>query len=97
MVENKKINDEWYTQCLLSRKEKNEAGEIVGEHITIGWIPAWASKVNNRVELLDLSNKEELWDVVKTYGRKRKEDVLADERGFKEFQNSLHGGGIDEK
>ena len=61
-----------------------------GDAITVGYIPSWAAKVGNHVQLLTVD--EEFWQVVNV-GHKTDKDMS---RLYKDFQASLRSGGIDQ-
>lgn len=73
-----------FAQCELSNGDKH----------TVGFIPAWAAKIGNRVELTELDGQ--FWKVEKVGVLLTREQVRTGERRFKQFQGSLVGGGIDE-
>lgn len=72
-----------YRQCRLSK----------GSSKTIAYIPSWAAKIGNEVQLLSLD--KEFW-IVDEAGQEVSADfVKENERNYKEFQGSTDGGGID--
>ncbi len=77
------MKNEFYRQCRLSRRNSK----------TIGYIPSWAAKVGNEVQLLSLD--KEFWRVDEVGEEVPAEFVKENERNYKEFQGSLAGGGID--
>jgi hypothetical protein len=92
---------EYYVQCrfikrsfigIMSAREQKILG---GDRHTIAWIPEHAAKVGNQVQLLSLDG--DFWEVAGVGSvRKPKEEVKEDERAYKDFQESLKGGGIDQ-
>ncbi len=73
----------FFCQCRFKRGTKQ----------TVGYIPAHAAKVGNRVRLLSLDR--EFW-IVTEVGQQVSTDFVKDnERNYKEFQASTSGGGID--
>lgn len=78
----KHMKNEFYCQCRFS----------LGNRHTHGYIPSWAAKVGNEVELVDLGG---FWRIDEV-GEKVSADFVKDnERNYKEFQGSTKGGGID--
>ncbi len=65
-----------------------------GNKETVGYIPARGAKVGAKVQLPDIDN--EFWEVISVGDEKSKEYVRNNEKGYKAFQMSLSGGGIDE-
>ena len=63
-----------------------------GDKRTAGYIEARGAKVGNRVEMIDLDG--EYWDVLTVGDAVTKEHVRKNEMRFKDFQESLKGGGI---
>lgn len=63
---------------------------------TVGYIPARAAKVGNEVELFDKDGSSQFWKVLSVGTTRTKEQVKEAERGYKDFQGSTRGGGIDE-
>lgn len=78
-------NNSFFTQCDF----------VQGTRQTSGWIPSWAAKKGNEVQLLDIDAG--FWTVVATYITRPQDEVLERERDYKERQGSLRGGGIDER
>lgn len=75
-----------YRQCTLS----------LGKAVRTGWIPSWAAEPANLVQLKDTDDPEAFWTVLTVGSTERNESqVRVDERGYKEFQGSTRGGGID--
>lgn len=74
---------EFYKQCRFKK----------GNYETIGYIPSWAAKVGNRVQLLSLD--KQFWQVTECGQNVPAEFVKDNERNYKEFQGSTKGGGID--
>ena len=67
-----------------------------GNKYTAGYIEKHGAKVGNRVEMVDLDG--EFWDVTRVNPQGvTKEYVRKHERQHKAFQESLLGGGIDER
>lgn len=82
------MKSETYNQCRFQRKHN---GHIAN---TIAYIPSWAAKIGNEVQLLTLD--AEFWIITEVGQEIDKETMKALERGHKDFQESLKGGGIDE-
>ena len=61
---------------------------------TISYIPSWAAVKGNRVQLKSLD--DEFWEVTECGNEIDKDTMDALSRGYKDFQESLKGGGIDE-
>lgn len=74
---------EYYNQCRFSK----------GTHKTIAYIPSFAAKVGNEVELLSLDG--EFWKVDEVGEKVSVDFVKENERNYKEFQGSIKGGTID--
>ncbi len=77
------MKDDNYAQCELSR----------GTFKTTGFIPEWAAKIGNMVELPDFDG--DFWRVDSVGVVLPKGQLRIQERAFKEFQGSTRGGGID--
>lgn len=75
-----------YTQCAFQQ----------GERMLTSWIPSWAAKKGNSVQLLDFGCDGTFWDIIEVYGVMRAEELHERSRDYKERQGSLRGGGIDE-
>jgi len=83
-----------YKQCSFEKLNRTNVGPASFQR-TVAWIEAWAAKEGNLVQLVDLDN--EFWKVVSVSDIPVSEEVMrTKERGFKQFQKSLAGGGIDE-
>lgn len=82
------MKNETYKQCRFQRKVNGAVAN------TIAYIPSWAAKVGNEVQLLTLD--AEFWMVLEVGQEIDKETMKALGRGHKDFQESLKGGGIDE-
>lgn len=83
-----------YKQCAFEKLNTANVGPESYQR-TVAWIEAWAAKEGNMVQLTDLDN--EFWKVVAVAEIPVSEEVMrTKERGFKQFQRSLAGGGIDE-
>lgn len=79
-----------YKQCRFERANEDR----MSTNYTVGYIESWAAVVGNKVELTDLDGK--FWTVVEAAEMSVSQEVMRDkERGFKGFQKSLKGGGID--
>lgn len=67
-----------------------------GNRYTCGYIEERGASIGNKVELVDLDGK--FWEVT-SVGQPgvTKEFVRKSERGYKDFQGSTRGDGIDEK
>jgi len=77
------MDNGFYSQCRFSKGNSN----------TIAYIPSWAAKVGNNVQLITLDN--EFWRVDEVGEKVSAEFVKENERNYKEFQASTKGGGID--
>lgn len=77
------MKEDKYRQCRFTK----------GEHRTMAYIPSWAAKRGNQVQLLTLDG--EFWTVTEVGEEVDAEFVKENERNYKEFQGSLNGGGID--
>jgi len=80
-------DNDCFTQCLFELEQ--------GNVITTGWIPTWAAKKGNRVQLVEYG--EDFWIVRDVYLTVSGAEVRENERHYKLMQGSLKGGGIDEK
>ncbi len=67
---------------------------INGDAVTTGFIPLWAAKVGNTVELPELDGEN--WLITSVGTVVSQEQMRSKERAFKDFQGSTRGGGIDE-
>ncbi len=83
------MKEETYKQCRFKRD-----GDTAGTYETIGYIPAWAAVVGNHVQLKSLDNK--FWQVTEAGNEVPASFVRDNERNYKQFQESLKGGGIDQ-
>ncbi len=78
------MTDTFYKQCEFKK----------GDLHTIGWIPAWAAKIGNAVQLLEKG--EEFWEIISVGDLAiEKSKVNEQGRAYKAFQGSTKGGGID--
>ena len=77
---------ETYTQCLFENQQRCT---------TVGWIPSWAARKGNSVQLLDIDGK--FWTIREVYGLLSANELQERSRDYKSHQGSLKGGGIDEK
>lgn len=66
-----------YTQCSFEKDN----------HRTHGWIPSWAAKVGNNVQLISLDG--DFWCVVSAGEIQPMDAVKAAERNYKDFQHSI--------
>ena len=78
------MTDQLYHWCQLANGDKR----------TCGYIEARGATVGARVELVDLDG--DLWEVLSVGEGVPKDQVRANEKRFKAFQESLRGGGIDQ-
>jgi hypothetical protein len=78
---------EKYAQCEFTR-----GGE--SRFYTVGFIPIWAAKVGNMVQLVDLDGQ--FWKIEVVGAELDKDKMRTQERGFKNFQVSTRGRGIDQ-
>lgn len=85
------MKEDKFKQCRFYRK-KDGIGE--GYAWTIAYIPSWAAVVGNKVQLKSLDN--EFWEIAEAGNEIDKDTMEALSRGYKAFQESLKGGGIDE-
>jgi hypothetical protein len=89
-IKGKKIM-EYYRQCRFRRNIREVNEKAYKE--TIAWIPEWAAVKGNAVQLLSLD--EAFWNVIEVSEKRLTKDEM-NERGYKDFQESLKGGGIDQ-
>lgn len=75
---------EYFAQCEMV----NDTGR------TVGYIPSWAAKIGNLVELPELDG--EFWQVISVGTVLSRSELGVVSRRFRGFQGSLAGGGIDE-
>ncbi len=67
-----------------------------GDSRTTAWIPAWAAKSGNSVQLKTHDNPESFWWIESVGDMELDESAIrSQERNYKEFQGSTRGGGID--
>lgn len=90
------MKDETFKQCRF--RKAVHTGVLTTFPVyeeTIAYIPSWAARKGNSVQLKSLDN--EFWEVTECGNEIDKETMEALSRGYKDFQESLKGGGIDEK
>ena len=78
------MTDQLYHWCQLANGDKR----------TCGYIEARGATVGACVELVDLDG--DLWEVLSVGDGVPKDQIRANEKRFKAFQESLRGGGIDQ-
>lgn len=87
-----------FKQCRFRRDNKSSKVPASNNAViceTIAYIPSWAAVVGNRVQLKTLDGA--FWEVLEAGNEIDKDTMDALSRGYKDFQDSLKGGGIDEQ
>lgn len=75
-----------YCQCKFAHKTNR----------TSAWIPTWAARIGNEVQLKDSEDPNIFWSLIAVGCNELDEATIrSQERNYREFQGSTKGGGID--